>query len=178
MNQSSHKHGPGSAGSGDLNEESNVMLQNRLNGSPMTAGRKPAMLLVPSAKTPNSKQAQDVFNQLAHALTVLSGAADLMLANKQSGANVQRLRTVLRPSARQAEAAMHRLRELRLGPTHAMTELSHCLTILVLAADMLSEGKLSEADAQECYELLRRNANRAVTGLYELYALINPDATP
>src|SRR6266545_7507968 len=170
--------GPGSAGSGDLNEESNVMLQNRLNGSPMTAGRKPAMLLVPSAKTPNRKQAQDVFNQLAHALTVLSGTADLMLANKQSGANAQSLRTALRPNARMAEAAMHRLRELRLGPTHAMTELSHCLTILVLAADMLSEGKLSEADAQECYELLRRNANRAVTGLYELYALINPDATP
>jgi hypothetical protein len=178
MNQSSHKKGPGSAGSSDLSEESNVMLQNWLGGSPMTTGRKLAMPLVPSAKTPHGKQAQDVFNQLAHALTVLSGAADLMLANKESGANVQNLRTALQPNARQAEAAMHRLRELRLGPTHAMTELSHCLTILVLAADMLSEGKLSEADAQECYELLRRNADRAVTGLYELYALINPDAKP
>jgi hypothetical protein len=178
MNQSSGKQGPGGAGASDLSEESNVMLQNRLAGSPMTPGRKPAMPLVLSANMPNGKQAQDVFNQLAHALTVLSGAADLMLANKQSGANAQSLRTALRPNARRAEAAMHRLRELRLGPTHAMTELSHCLTVLVLAADMLSEGKLSEADAQECYQLLRRNADRAVTGLYELYALIKPDATP
>jgi hypothetical protein len=58
-----------------------------------------------------------------------------------------------------------------------MTELSQCLTILVLAADMLSEGQLSEDDATECYELLRRNANRAVSGLYELYAQITPDTT-
>jgi hypothetical protein len=57
-----------------------------------------------------------------------------------------------------------------------MTELSQCLTILVLAADMLSAGQLSEADAQECYELLRRNANRAVSGLYELHTQISPDA--
>jgi hypothetical protein len=191
MDQSFRKgKGPGSGGPGDMSQESDSMLQHMLGRAPTAPGRKqptsatgtmnlptpPTSVVL--AATPGESPTQAVFKQLAHALAVLSGAADLMLANKAVGPNPQSLRSWLQPNARQAEVAMHRLRELRLGPTHAMTELSQCLTILVLAADMLSEGQLSEADAQDCYELLRRNANRAVTGLYELYAQINPNATP
>jgi hypothetical protein len=130
----------------------------------------------PFTDTPDDSPVRAIFKRLAHALTVLSSAADLMLANKSSSPTPQSLHVWLRPNARQAEEAMHKLRELRLGPSHAMTELSQCLTILVLAADMLSAGQLSDVDAQECYELLRRNANRAVSGLYELHAQLNPDA--
>ncbi len=163
------------------------MLQQMLGGMPVAHGRTqpaPATETIdpatqqsstPSAGTPDDNPSQAIFKQLAHALSVLSGAADLMLANKLTSPHPQTLRVWLRPNARQAEEAMHRLRELQLGPTHAMTELSQCLTILVLAADMLSEGQLSEVDANECYELLRRNANRAVTGLYELHTQIAPD---
>jgi hypothetical protein len=163
------------------------MLQHMLGGSPTEHGRKqpaPAAEMFdlqqlpsdPFTDTPDDNPIREIFKQLAHSLTVLSGAADLMLANKSSSAAPPGLHVWLRPNARQAEEAMHRLRELRLGPSHAMTELSQCLTILVLAADMLSAGQLSEVDAQECYELLRRNANRAVSGLYELHAQINTDA--
>jgi hypothetical protein len=133
------------------------------------------MQVAPSVALGEDDSIQSVFGQLAHALTVLSSVADLMLANKQPGSPAG-LCTWLQPNARQAEAAMRSLRKLQMGPTHAMTELSHCLTILVLAADMLSKGQLSEADAYECYELLRRNANRAVTGLDELHVQINTDA--
>lgn len=159
------------------------MLQQMLGGAPVPHGRTqsvpatealdPAMQQS-STDTPDDSPHQAIFKQLAHALSVLSGAADLMLANKPTSAHPQSFHVWLRPNARQAEEAMHRLRELRLGPTHAMTELSQCLTILVLAADMLSEGQLSEVDANECYELLRRNANRAVSGLYELHTQIAP----
>ena len=163
------------------------MLQQVLGGSATEPGRKqprPAPEIINLQQLPAEPfvgAAADtpigvIFNQLAHALTVLSGAADLMLANKASNPSPQGLHIWLRPNARQAEEAMHRLRELRLGPSHAMTELSQCLTILVLAADMLSAGQLSEADAHECYELLRRNANRAVSGLYELHSQINSKA--
>ena len=165
------------------------MLQHMLGGSPTEHGRKQPRTAAelfdlqqfpsdPSTDTPDDSPLRVIFKQLAHSLTVLSSAADLMLANKSSSPAPQALYIWLHPNARQAEEAMHRLRELRIGPSHAMTELSQCLTILVLAADMLSAGQLSEADAQECYELLRRNANRAVSGLYELHAQINPDATP
>jgi hypothetical protein len=172
-----------------MSEESNMMLHHTLGGPPAGRGRKQPMpaaemsdLAVQplsgalSTDTPDDDSVRAVFKRLAHALTVLSSAADLMLANKQGDPSAQSLRAWLRPNARQAEEAMHQLRELRLGPSHAMTELSQCLTILVLAADMLCAGQLSDADANECYELLRRNANRAVTGLYELHGQIGPNA--
>lgn len=173
-------------GSADMSEESDIMLQHMLGGLPTEHGRKQPVSAAEIfdlqqtpgdlfTDTPDDNPVRAIFKQLAHSLTVLSGAADLMLANKSSNSSHQGLHVWLRPNARQAEEAMHRLRELKLGPSHAMTELSQCLTILVLAADMLSAGQLSEIDAQECYELLRRNANRAVSGLYELHAQLNPD---
>jgi hypothetical protein len=180
---SKHRAKPGAA---DMSEESYVMLQHMLGGPPTEHSRKQSMSAAemfdlqplpsdPFTDTPDDSPLRVIFKQLAHSLTVLSGAADLMLANKSSSQAPQALHVWLHPNARQAEEAMHRLREMRLGPSHAMTELSQCLTILVLAADMLSAGQLSDVDAQECYELLRRNANRAVSGLYELHAQINPD---
>jgi hypothetical protein len=187
MDQTRHRtKGRAKPGAADMSEESDVMLQHMLGGPPTEHGRKQPMSAAemfdlqqlpgdPFTDTPDDSPIRAIFKQLAHSLTVLSGAADLMLANKSSSPTPQSLHVWLRPNARQAEEAMHRLRELRLGPSHAMTELSQCLTILVLAADMLSAGQLSEADAHECYELLRRNANRAVSGLYELHAQLNPD---
>jgi hypothetical protein len=173
-----------------MSEESNVMLQYTAKPQPALISPHPApvagttaanpptppMQATPPAPLREDDSIQSVFGQLAHALTILSNVADLMLANKQPGPPAG-LRAWLQPNARQAEAAMHHLRKLQMGSTHAMTELSHCLTILVLAADMLSKGQLSEADAHECYELLRRNASRAVSGLQELYAQINAHAS-
>jgi hypothetical protein len=187
MSQIRHRSkGRAKPGTADMSEESDIMLQHMLGGRPTERGRKqPASAAEmfdlqqlpsdPFTDTPDDSPVRAIFKQLAHSLTVLSSAADLMLANKSSGSPPQSLHVWLRPNARQAEEAMHSLREMRLGPSHAMTELSQCLTILVLAADMLSAGQLSEADAHECYELLRRNANRAVSGLYELHAQINTD---
>ena len=66
-----------------------------------------------------------------------------MLGGKASESVAQTPGMWLRPNARQAEAAMHRLRELHLPQTPAATELSQSLTVLVLVADMLVQGQLA-----------------------------------
>jgi hypothetical protein len=143
------------------------MLQQMLGELPPPQVRKlPGKL---NFTTPDDSL-QEVFRQLAQALSVLSGAADLLIAHKQNEPNTLHLGAWLRPQARSAEEAMHRLRELHSGPSSALTELSQCLTILVLAADMLCAGQLSEFDAHECYALLRRNADRAIAGLYDVHS--------
>jgi hypothetical protein len=149
------------------------MRQPKLGGPPHHQGRKlPGKL---SFTTPDDSL-QDIFTQLTHALSVLNGAADLLLTNKQNGPNTQHLGAWLQPQARKAEDAMHRLRELHSGPSSALTDLSQCLTILVLAADMLCAGQLSELDAHECYALLHRNADRATAGLYDVYSQLGADS--
>jgi len=143
------------------------MLQHILSELPPPHARKlPGKL---NFTTPDDSL-QEVFKQLAEALSVLSGAADLMIANKQNEPNTQHLGAWLRPQARSAEEAMHRLRELHSGPSSTLTELSQCLTILVLAADMLCADKLTDDDMQECSALLCRNASRAVASLHELHS--------
>jgi hypothetical protein len=116
-----------------------------------------------------------VFQQLTQSLTVLSGAAELVLDGKTGTPDLQSLRDWLQPNARQAEAAMHQLRDLRLAKSPAATELSQCLTVLVLAADMLVQGQLTGADALTFYGLLRRNADSAIQSLDELRAQLIPD---
>ncbi|HWQ14766.1 MAG TPA: hypothetical protein VNL77_18350, partial [Roseiflexaceae bacterium] len=71
-------------------------------------------------------------------------------------------------NARQAEAALHRLRAYRLIHIPATTDLIQCLTVLVLAADMLIQGQLTDNGTRETYELLRRNADRAMKSLSAL----------
>ncbi|MFL5804172.1 MAG: hypothetical protein ACJ8CR_20800, partial [Roseiflexaceae bacterium] len=94
------------------------MLQQMLGGMPVAHGRTqpaPATETIdpatqqsstPSAGTPDDNTSQAIFKQLAHALSVLSGTADLMLANKLTSPQPQTLRVWLRPNARQAEEAM------------------------------------------------------------------------
>jgi len=119
---------------------------------------------------------QSVFQQLAQSLTMLSSEAELMLGGKASESVAQTPGMWLRPNARQAEAAMHRLRELHLAQTPAATELSQSLTVLVLVADMLVQGQLAAAGELDSYDLLRRNAERAVKSLDELCAQYGADA--
>jgi hypothetical protein len=106
-----------------------------------------------------------IFHQLSQALTVLGSAAELVLEGKDTGPAAQPLRVWLQPNARQAEAALHRLRDFRLVHLPATTDLIQSLTVLVLAADMLIQGHLSDTGARETYDLLRRNADRAMMSL-------------
>lgn len=111
-----------------------------------------------------------IFHQLTECLAAFSGETDLMLESSATGSTAQALRMWLQPNARRAEAAMHRLRELRLAQTPAATELSQSLTVLVLAADMLVQGHLCGDNLLESYALMRRNADRAIKSLSELQA--------
>jgi hypothetical protein len=109
-----------------------------------------------------------LFLQLAQSLTVLSGAAELVLDGKAGDDSLQALRVWLHPNARQAELAMHQLRDQRLTKSPALNDLCQSLTVLVLAADMLTQGQLSGADSLTFYGLLRRNADSAIKNLAEL----------
>jgi hypothetical protein len=124
----------------------------------------------PSAGNP----LQLVLQQLTQSLAVLSGTADLLVKGTLTEQTSQTLRIWLPPNARQAEEAMHRLRAMRLPTSPAITELSQCLTVLVLAADMLAQGQLSGADALTFYDLLRRNADSAIKHLSELCEQFSP----
>jgi hypothetical protein len=121
---------------------------------------------------------QSVFQQLAQSLMMLNSEAEIILKGKLTEPLTQRLGTWLQPNARQAEAAMHRLRDLHLADGPAATELSQSLTVLVLVADMLVQGQLSNDDAQSSCELLQRNADRATKSLVELRAQYADDLLP
>lgn len=121
-----------------------------------------------AAGAPAGSSLHNIFHQLTQSLTVLSSAAELVLEGKADEPSAQPLRVWLQPNARQAEAALHRLREHRLVHIPATTDLIQCLTVLVLAADMLIQGQLAGAGSRETYELLRRNADRAVKSLQAL----------
>jgi hypothetical protein len=117
-----------------------------------------------------------LFQQLAQSLTVLSSTAELVLEGKAGDDALQGLRIWLQPNARQAELSMHQLRDLRVTRSPALTDLSQSLTVLVLAADMLTQGQLSGADSLTFYALLRRNADSAITSLAELRGQLLPES--
>jgi hypothetical protein len=156
-------------------------MTNRLIYTPPTPDRRPAGVSqgrrLPAAHLNESQSnvLQTLFQHLTQSLTVLSGTADLVLEGT-GAAPGQALRVWLHPNARQAEEAMHRLRDMRLTKSPALTELSQSLTVLVLAADMLTQGQLSGADALTFYGLLRRNADSAMKSLAELRGQMLPDA--
>ncbi|HMO56270.1 MAG TPA: hypothetical protein PKA05_11195 [Roseiflexaceae bacterium] len=112
--------------------------------------------------------AGSILQQLAVSLDVLGRAAEYCRAPQQSGQTLVQLQSLLTPHARQAEAALRRLRELRLTSDPAATELIQCLTVLVLAADMIVQGQLVGIQARETCDLLERNASRALASLREL----------
>jgi hypothetical protein len=109
-----------------------------------------------------------LFHQLTQALTVLSSAAELTLPQDQSHPSQTNIRVWLQPSARRAEDALHQLRELQLPASSAVTELTQSLTVLVLAADMLAQGQLTGEVMPESYDLMRRNAERAMACILAL----------
>jgi hypothetical protein len=111
---------------------------------------------------------QAIMRQLNKSLTVLASAADMLTQGRRGGAVSQSLLIWLQPNARQAEEALRRLREYQLTGSSAATELIQCLTVLVLAADMIVQGQLRDDTSLETYELLRRNADRALKSMEEL----------
>lgn len=115
---------------------------------------------------PEIETTQTIFRQIAHALTVISGAAEL--THDQTDLPAQSIRIWLQPSARQAEDGLRRLRERHLPQTQSLTELIQSLTVLVLAADMIAQGQLSSEVEPESYALMRRNAERAMACIRDL----------
>ena len=159
-------------------------MTNRLVYTPPTPDRKPAFVDIgagaagqpsPSYSGEGHSGLPLLFQQLTQSLTVLSGTADLVLKDSASGDAFQGLRVWLHPNARTAELSMHQLRDMRLTKSSALTDLSQSLTVLVLAADMLTQGQLSGADAQTFYSLLCRNADSAIKSLAELRSQLLPD---
>jgi len=117
-----------------------------------------------------------LFHQLTQSLKVLSSTAELVLKGSTGGETLRGLRIWLHPSARAAELLVHQLRDMRLTKSPALTDLSQSLTVLVLAADMLTHGQLSGADALTFYDLLRRNADSATKSLAELRGQLLPES--
>jgi hypothetical protein len=165
-----------------------IAMSNRLVYTPPTPNRTPVFpaadlgagaLGQPAPGNFGAKHSSlaPLFQQLSQSLTVLSGTADLVLKGHAGNSASQGLRAWLHPNARTAELSVHQLRELRLTKSPALTELTQSLTVLVLAADMLTQGQLSGADALTFYSLLRRNADSAIKSLAELRGQLLPDSS-
>jgi len=163
-----------------------IAMTNRLVYTPPTPDRKPAFAaadigagsagqLAPGYTGEGHSGLPVLFQQLTQSLAVLSGTADLVLKGSAGDDALHRLRAWLHPNARTAELSVHQLRNLRLTKSPALTDLSQSLTVLVLAADMLTQGQLSGADALTFYSLLRRNADSAMKSLTELRGQLLPD---
>jgi hypothetical protein len=161
-----------------------IAMANRLVYTPATPDRKPAVVAAdmgaagqpaPGYSGEGHSSLPLLFQQLSQSLSVLSGTADLVLKGDAGGDALQGLRAWLHPNARTAELSMHQLRDMRLTKSSALTDLSQSLTVLVLAADMLTQGQLSGADALTFYSLLRRNADSAMKSLAELRGQLLPE---
>jgi hypothetical protein len=109
-----------------------------------------------------------MIRQITQSLTVLSSAAELTLENPDESA--QSIRIWLQPSARRIEEALRQLRDYYLPTTPSITDLIQSLTVLVLAADMIAQGQLSRDVEPESYDLMRRNAERAMSCILDLRA--------
>ncbi|MCS6842177.1 MAG: hypothetical protein NZ699_16655 [Roseiflexus sp.] len=118
---------------------------------------------------------QAIIRQLSKSLTMLASAVDMMVQGRTDAVASQSFFVWLQPNARQAEKALHRLREYRLAGSPAATELIQCLTVLVLAADMIAQGQLRGNVSAEIYDLLRRNVNRAIKSLEDLKNEVLPE---
>jgi hypothetical protein len=145
--------------------------------SPATPDRKPATFTKDARNgrkhqlsVEQSASVNKLLQQLFESLTVLGNTSDLALTGKTNSPDGWLLRVNLHPNARQAEAAMHELRNLRLTNAPVLTDLSQSLTVLVLAADMISQEQLSGSEALSFYGLLQRNADLAMSCLSQLYS--------
>jgi hypothetical protein len=160
-------------------------MTNRLIYTPPTPDRKPvfpaadggaAVQPAPGCIGEAYSNLAPLFQQLTQSLTVLSGTADMVLKGRADDDIAQGLRACLHPNARTAELSVHQLRDLRLTKSPALTDLTQSLTVLVLAADMLTQGQLSGADALTFYSLLRRNAISAMKSLTDLRGQLLPNS--
>ena len=109
-----------------------------------------------------------MLEQLAQTLTTVSIDVEQVLSGTSTSATMQELQCNLIPTARQAEAAIQRLRSLALAKTALVVDLSQALTVLVLAADMLAHERRTAPMNVALYILLRRNAERALLSLDSL----------
>ncbi len=140
----------------------------RAPGAPR-AGEEPVSPASQSILYERSDTSATLFRQLSHALAILSSASELTLNQNREGAH--NLRIWLQPSARQAEEALHRLREINMAQSPALMDLVQSLTVLVLAADMIAHGQLVGDMATDAYNLMRRNAERAMACMLDLHVL-------
>lgn len=123
-----------------------------------------------------SAKTSRLLHQLFQSITVLGHTTDLALTGGTASPIAQALCATLPAHARQAEEAMHALRDLRLTSSPVLTELSQSLTVLVLAADMIATGQLAGGGALTLYDLLRRNADTAMRCLNQLYVVFGLEA--
>jgi hypothetical protein len=140
--------------------------------STMAARRYGTPLTRSGATVFDTTTIQNILHQLAQALTVLSSATDLFLNENTSDSDAQRIMIWLTPNARLAEEALHQLREYEFFRQEVGMELTQCLTVLILAADMIVQGHLTLGASQEAFILVRRNAERAMRSLQELRAVV------
>ena len=133
-------------------------------------GAQPALhhALVAPPTAPAVLSVAQESHHLRQALTFLRNAAEQAMIGAAIGID-QSLNQEPSGPARQAEAAMKSLRALAVPATAAWIELTQALTVVVLAADMLSEGHLSPMLILDTLTLLHRNAERALHSLDAVY---------
>ncbi len=117
-----------------------------------------------SRPTAESASLLQLVDELHNALHGFSAT----LAAQNSSEGLLRTRRRLLLHARQAEAALRRLREVKLAPAVVTADVIQSLTVLVLSADMLAQGYLTDRQSSEMLSLLTRNVNRAIDGVARL----------
>lgn len=142
-------------------------VQTQRNQRPRSAQHPVAPCTHPSLKPHHERLDRDamhlLLDQIERALHHFSSASDV-LAQGRAAPHV----APLQPSARQAEAAMHRLQDLSDVRSPAMVNLSQSLTVLVLVADMLADEDATDSDVQGIHDLLARNVQQSQTSLTQL----------
>lgn len=101
----------------------------------------------------------------------------VLLENLVPAAEAREALQQLQPAMRQAEQAMHRLRQSGWGQSTASTNLSQHLTVLVLVIDMLLAGQLVGANRAESHDLLGRNLSSALKSVTELRSRLSDAAS-
>ena len=117
---------------------------------------------------PESATLPLILHQLAQSLIVLRSVTTQVWESPAVEPHAQTRCIALQRHARQAEAAMRRLRSLPLATPSVVIDLAQALTVLVLAADMFVQGQLASAADPDTYALVRRSADRAMRSLADV----------
>ena len=116
--------------------------------------------------TPDCRAIRLQLITMEQALHVMDNLARAMLFEQASAYSEPHLQT----SAREVEAAMHRLLELDVLQSALMIDLAKSLTTVILAADLLVNGSLGGADARDICGMLVRNVQQARRSITQLRA--------